>query len=127
VQRGLADQLRYLQLAAGEVQHGEAEAVAGRIHARQQVVAGGILQRLVGEGAGRDNALHAALDRTLAGGGIADLLADGDRDALPDQPGEVAVGGCGRARRTWEWARPPTGRGLVRVMSSSSAARRASS
>ena len=46
----------------------------------------------------------------LAGGGVADLLADRDRLALPDQPRQVALRRVVRARRPSESARRPTGR-----------------
>nr|WP_231137483.1 hypothetical protein [Ralstonia pseudosolanacearum] len=74
-------------------------------------------QRRVGQRAGRDHAHDLALDRSLGGGRVADLLADGDRFAQLDQLGQVlldcverhaghadrlAVGGAARGQRDVE-------------------------
>ena len=67
------------EVAAGQVEPGQADAVAFAGDGSDQVVAPCLEQRLVGERAGRDDAHHLALDRALAGGRIADLLADGHR------------------------------------------------
>ena len=42
-------------------------------------------QLAVGQRAGRDHAHHLALDRAFRGGRVADLFADRDRLAEPDQ------------------------------------------
>ena len=125
---------RRSQLAAqgvlvGHFQHREAAAAqspgrrgrsrpVARADRRQQVVAALIQQGLVGQRARRDDAHHLALHRALAGGRVADLLADGHRlagaPAWPDSPRPR-----GRARRPWGWARRRTCPRLVSVMSSS--------
>lgn len=48
-------------------------------------------QRFVGDGAGRDDTHHFALDRPFTGGRIADLLADGDGLAELYQLGQVVL------------------------------------
>jgi hypothetical protein len=63
-----------------------------------------IEQRLVGERAGRDDAHHLALDRTLRLGRIADLLADRHRFARAHQPREVVLDAVIPARRPSESA-----------------------
>ncbi len=57
------------------------------------VVAPGRQQRLVGERAGRDDPRYLALDRSLAGRRVADLLADRYRFALAHQLRQVALDG----------------------------------
>ena len=99
------------QFAAAEVQGGQAVARqtgagAGR-DADQQAFPGLFQQRLLGDGSRRDDALHPPFHRALALRGIADLLADGHRDAERHQFGEIAVDrvmrhpghGNGRPRR----------------------------
>ncbi len=46
---------------------------------QQEVVAPFVEQRLLGDGAGRDDAYHFAFHRSPGGGRVADLLADGHR------------------------------------------------
>ncbi|CRD98738.1 Uncharacterised protein [Bordetella pertussis] len=88
--------------AAGQVEPGQAGArfaLARDADRRQRAVGLGRQQGFVGQGAGRDDAHDAALDRPLGGGGIADLLADGDRFAQCDQARQVLLHGVhGNAR-----------------------------
>ena len=63
------------------------------IDTAQQVFKAILQQCFVGQGAGRHHAYDLALDRTLAGGGIADLLTNGDGFAFSDQFAEVAIDG----------------------------------
>jgi hypothetical protein len=62
------------------------------VHCQQQAVALFFQQRGVGDGAGRDDAHHLALHGSLAGGGVADLLADRHRFAHFYQSSEVLLG-----------------------------------
>ena len=60
------------------------------------VVAARIEQRILGQGAGRDDAHHGALDHRLGAallglGRILDLLADRDLEALADQPRQIGL------------------------------------
>ncbi len=79
------------EAAAGDVQHGEAEQALVAEDRRQQVVAAFVEQRLVAHRAGGDDPHHLALHRPLAGGRVADLLADRHRLAELDQLGQVAL------------------------------------
>ncbi len=88
----LALDLQHVEAAAGELQPGQPPALAERSHGDQQVVAAGIEQRLVVERARGDDAHHAALYRSLAGGRVADLLADRHRLAGSHQAGQVPLG-----------------------------------
>src|SRR5690606_4258526 len=56
-------------------------------------------ERGVGQRAGRDDPHDLARDRPLAGRGVADLLADRDGFAEPDQPREVRLDGMHRHAR----------------------------
>ena len=59
---------------------------------REQRAVGFFRQQLrFGQRAWRDNALNLALDRSLAGGRVADLFTEGDGFAQLDQLGEVLV------------------------------------
>ena len=57
----------------------------------QQVGAGGVEQRVLGDRAGGDQADHGAADRRLAGArfGVLHLLHHGDAEAAADQPAEI--------------------------------------
>ncbi|MCY1292390.1 hypothetical protein D9M70_416140 [compost metagenome] len=91
-QEGLpALDLLHAEAAAGDVQHRQAEQALVAQHGSQQVVAALIEQRFVADGAGSDDAHHLALHRPLAGGRVADLLADHHRLAELDQFGQVAL------------------------------------
>jgi hypothetical protein len=81
-----------------------------RVHAAQQHLAPLLEQALVGDGAGRDDAHHLPLDRSLRGGRVADLLADRDRLALAHQLGEVALDAVHRHARPSGSAGPRSGR-----------------
>ncbi|MNS54051.1 hypothetical protein D3C72_868310 [compost metagenome] len=96
-----AAQLRRLalhqpQLAAGEVQPGEAGLADAAprgllVHRHQEGVDLVRQQRGVGQRAGGDDAHHLALHRALARGRIADLLADRHRLAQLDELDQVLV------------------------------------
>ena len=58
----------------------------------QQVLLALVEQGLVGQGPRCDDAAHLPLDRSLGLGRVTDLLADGHRDPLAHQPGQVALG-----------------------------------
>ena len=62
---------------------------------QQQVGAGGVEQRVLGDRAGGDQADHGAADRRLAGAGlrVLHLLDHGDAEAAADQPAEIELGG----------------------------------
>ncbi len=90
-ERLLAVYLEHLEAPAGEVQRTDAETGTRFRNRDQQVVARGVKQRFVGERAGGHDARDLALDRPLAGRRVADLLADGHRDAGAHQPREVAL------------------------------------
>jgi hypothetical protein len=77
--------------AAGQAQPGQAPGGAQPRHRQQQRV-GALGQQLrVGDGAGRDDAHHLALDRPLGRADVADLLGHRHRLAEADQLGEVAL------------------------------------
>ncbi len=76
-----ACELLHREAPAAEVEDREAVAAARLAQRGEQVVAAFLEQRLVGDGPRGDDAHDAALDRALARGRIADLLAD--RDRLP--------------------------------------------
>ncbi len=96
------------QFAAGEVEPGQpglADAAPHRllVHRHQEGIGLVRQQRCVGQRAGSDDPDHLALDRALAGGRIADLLADRHRLAQLDQLGQILVdrmeGDAGHADR----------------------------
>ncbi|MNJ29443.1 hypothetical protein D3C77_240100 [compost metagenome] len=84
--------LQHGEVAAGDIQHGQAEQALVTQHGGDQVVAALIEQRLVADRARGDDAYHLALDRALAGGRVADLFADHHRFAQLHQLGQVALG-----------------------------------
>ena len=89
----------------GQVDPGQAIAVAASGDRHQQVVAPLLEQGLVGDRPGRDDAHHLALDQALGLRRVADLFADRDRFAELDKAGQIAfrrvVGHAGhRNRRT---------------------------
>ncbi len=73
----------------------------------QQVFATLVEQRLVGQRAGGHHPHHLALDGSLGLGGVADLLADGHGDTVPDELGQIALGGV--IGHTGHRDRPPGG------------------
>ena len=77
--------------ARHEVQPGDSGTLANGNVRGEKAVALGVEQIGVGERAGRDDARHLALDRTLAGGRVADLLDDHHRFALPHELREVRL------------------------------------
>ncbi|MNF60176.1 hypothetical protein D3C84_417870 [compost metagenome] len=83
--------LLHAEAAAGDVQHRQAEQALVAQHGGQEVVASLVEQCFIADGAGRDDAHHLALHRALAGGRIADLLADHHRLTQLDQLGEVTL------------------------------------
>ena len=83
--------LRHAQLAAGETQPREPDAVVLGCEREQQVVGFLVEQRRVGERARRDDAGDRALHRTFGGVRVADLLADRHRLAQLQQLGQVLL------------------------------------
>ena len=79
------------ELAAGQRQPRQAPHLADLGDREQQRVALVGEQLGVGHGARGHHTHHLAFDWPLGGGHVADLLADRDRLAQPDQLGEVAV------------------------------------
>ena len=79
-----------------EIEHGEAEAVAVRMHRHQRRLPVPVEQRLVGHRTGGDDARHLPLDRPPACRGVADLLAYRGTFSPADEPGEVGVHRMGR-------------------------------
>jgi hypothetical protein len=79
------------QVAVGQVEPGQAGALAVDRQRQQQAVVAFVEQVGVGQRAGRDDARHGAIDRSLGLRWVGYLLADGHRDAELDQFGEVAV------------------------------------
>jgi len=88
-----AVELGQREAAGRQVQPGQPVALRAGMHGRQQLVAALLQERLVGDRARGDDAHHLALDQALAGGRIADLLADRHRLAQADQPRQVVLGG----------------------------------
>src|SRR5690625_6396468 len=78
VQGGRTLQFHDGQSAAADIQGGQTKAPASSRDRRQQIVLPGLQQGLVAQGAWGDNAHYLALHRSLAGGGIASLLTDGN-------------------------------------------------
>ena len=74
-----------------QLQPGQRELAAGRRHGREEVVAPGFEQSLLGQRARGHHADHLALDQALHRRGLADLLADRGGFALPNEPAEVVV------------------------------------
>ena len=90
-ERFLARRLQCMKAAARELEPGEAEAVGAGGDCRQQRVATFLEQRVVGDGAGRDDTHHLPFDRAFRLGGVADLFADRDRLALAHGTRQVVV------------------------------------
>ena len=84
--------LQHREIAAGDIQHGEAKQALIAQYGGNQVVAALIHQRLVTHGARGDDTNYLTLNRAFAGGRVADLLADHHRLAQLDQLGQVAFG-----------------------------------
>ena len=85
----------HAEVAAGQVQPCQPGArgarVAGHEHRGQRTIGLGRQQRVVGQGAGCDDAHDAALDRAFGGRRIADLFADGDRFTCRYQSRQVLL------------------------------------
>ncbi|HZW71979.1 MAG TPA: hypothetical protein VFF43_00470, partial [Caldimonas sp.] len=79
------------QLPSGEIEPGDTDALPRRIERDQQRIAPRIEQSRVGKRSRRDNASDLALDRSLRGRRIADLLADRDRFAETEELGEILL------------------------------------
>ena len=88
------------EVPARHVDHGEAAlAPPAGIDGREQAVPALLEQRFVGDRARGQDPGDPAFDRAPARGRIANLVADRDRDALAQQPREVALRGVrGHAR-----------------------------
>ena len=85
----LALGFEHAEAAARQLEPREAEALALAIQGGEQRVAALVQERLVGDGARRDDAHHLALDRTLRLRRIADLLADRHRFAASHELREI--------------------------------------
>jgi len=83
--------LEQAEVAVGEVQPGQPQAAAMLRGRQQGCVRLVVEQRGVRQGAGGDDAAHRALNRALAGRGIAHLLGDHCRFAQFDELGEVRL------------------------------------
>jgi len=86
----------HAETSAGDVQHRQTEQALIADYGGQQVVAALVEQRLVAYRARRDDAHHLAFHWPLAGGRVADLLADHHRFAKLDQARQIALGGVER-------------------------------
>ena len=91
-----AADLLHTEATAREVQCRQSPGLAQLVQCQQQVVLAVIEQRLFGQCPGGDDPHHLALDRSLAGADITDLLANGDRFSLAHQPAQVLVNGMDR-------------------------------
>ena len=90
-----------LELAGGDVEPRQAKRAAGLGEGRQMVVAAGVEQLVLGQGAGSHEAHHRPFDHRFGAPllglrWILDLLADGHLEALADEAGEIAVGAVHR-------------------------------
>ena len=88
---------RDAEAAGGDIDPGEGALAADLGEGRQIVVAPGLEQAVLGQGARGDEAHHPAVDDgfrpALAGlGRVLHLLADGDAEALADQREEIGLG-----------------------------------
>jgi hypothetical protein len=88
-----------MEAAARQFEPGEAEAVGAGGNCRQQRVTAFFEQRVVGDGARRDDTHHLSLDRAFRLGGVTDLLADRDRFALAHGARKVVIQGLHRHAR----------------------------
>ena len=88
----LAFHLEHAEAAAGDLEPGQADALALGRDRHQQVIAAGVEQGFVVEGAGGDDTHHLAFHRSLGGGRVADLFTDRHRLAGADQACQVALG-----------------------------------
>ena len=79
------------EMAGGECEPGHAYRLLVLPQREQYVVALVVEQCRVGQRAGCDDARDLALDRALRRAGIADLLADRDRFAEPDEPRQILL------------------------------------
>jgi len=84
-----------LQCTAGHREPSEANSDGFALHnlgEGQQRLFGFVRQQMrVAQGAGRDDALYLAFDRSLAGCRVADLFADRNRFALFDELGQILI------------------------------------
>jgi len=87
----VAGAMRQVDFALRHAEPGQAAGVARALVHGQQNGFGLVAEQLgVGQRAGRDHPHHFALNRPLAGGDVADLLADRHRFAELDEFGQVA-------------------------------------
>ncbi len=84
-------QLKHHKPAAGQIQISQTILIFLGMQRGDQVVPPLLEQCLVGQRAGCHNAHYLAFHRTLAGGRIADLFADGDGLAKAHQPREITL------------------------------------
>ena len=114
----LADRMALAEpeLSGRNVEPAQPPAVAVGMHARQHALSVRIQQPIFGQRPRRNDARHAALDRALRGGRIAELFADGDGSSDAREPRQVAVHAVeGHARHGDGTSRgaPPGGEGDV--------------
>ena len=90
--------LRRRELAGREIEQGHAESWRrqGRRDGHQERGLARLEIPGVGQRSGRHDAHDFAAHEALGLPGILDLFADGDAESLPDEPGDVAVGGVER-------------------------------
>ena len=81
------------QTSAGEVEPRNTGALSGDVNGHEQALALGVQHAGIRHCARRDDAHDFALDGALGSCGIADLLADGNRLAQPDELGEILLDG----------------------------------
>jgi hypothetical protein len=91
--QGVERGFQQAQVAVGEVEPGQAGALAVDGQCQQQAVVALVEQVGVGQRAGRDDARHGAFHRAFTQRRVADLFADCHRDAELDQLRQVAVDG----------------------------------
>lgn len=97
-ERIVAGQFRHREPSAGEIEPGETRGRAG-LERRDVARLAGLEQGFVGQRSGRDDPDDTPFHRALALRRIADLLADRDRLAEPDEPREIGVDGVIRHAR----------------------------
>ncbi len=91
IERGRVVQFHDAEAACGQIEPREPETAVGAADAGEHIVAAFIQQRLVGDGAGGDDAHHLALHRALGLSRLAALFANRDRLSLADQLREIGV------------------------------------
>ena len=98
-------ELRDREAPGAQVQPRQPEAHTVLANGGQQVVAPAVQQRLVRQRAGRQHADDFALHRSLAGGRVADLFANGHGPPKFDQPLQITIDGMKRHTTHWNGRR----------------------